>query len=81
MARIRIEELPVLEELGAKQMKGIFGGYYTPPPDARASMALCDTLMSRSRSAKILAIQEIVQHPSACPRSTAHKRHTEDRDL
>ncbi len=28
MARIKIEDLPVLEDLSAKEIKGIFGGYY-----------------------------------------------------
>ena len=31
MARIKIEDLPVLDELDAAQTKGIFGGYLKSP--------------------------------------------------
>ena len=34
MARIKIEDLPVLEDLSERQMKGIFGGLYTPPTNS-----------------------------------------------
>ncbi len=40
MARIKIEDLPVLEDLNEKQMKGIFGGYYTPPSGMSGSIQL-----------------------------------------
>ena len=28
MARIKIEDLPILEDLSAKELKGIFGGFH-----------------------------------------------------
>ena len=33
MARIKIEDLPVLEELSEKEVKGIFGGLSCTPPE------------------------------------------------
>ena len=39
MARIKIEELPVMEDMSEKQLKGIFGGFNAqpePPRDLRS---------------------------------------------
>ncbi len=37
MARIKIEDLPVLEELSKKETKGIFGGFYNHFHDESSS--------------------------------------------
>ncbi len=39
MARIKIEDLPVMEDMGEKELKGIFGGFNPqpePPRDLRS---------------------------------------------
>ncbi len=51
MARIKIEDLPVLEDLSAKEKKGIFGGLATGAVTRTVSFESGD--LSRTRSVQI----------------------------